>query len=158
MVRKSVCGRRYIAYNEGFGLDILVYPTEVLQKIRAQKNREIRLADATCLIYGLVRLNMLYMLSLNVMCFPSMEDIWTVINDIRDTRASYLSSRLEEKSVGQRVAISCSLMGNLTPNNQGRTTSSFSEPIHSAKTINQPTRLSAHLHIKTSTSANSSSP
>lgn len=52
MVGKSVCGRRYIAYNEGFGLDILVYPTEVLQKIRAQKNREIRLADATCLIYG----------------------------------------------------------------------------------------------------------
>lgn len=51
MVGKSVCGRRYIAYNEGFGLDILVYPTEVLQKIRAQKHKEIRLADATCLTY-----------------------------------------------------------------------------------------------------------
>lgn len=54
MVGKSVSGRRYIAYNEGFGLDILVYPTEVLQKIRAQKNREVPLAEATCLIYYLI--------------------------------------------------------------------------------------------------------
>lgn len=101
MVGKSVCGRRYIAYNEGFGLDILVYPTEVLQKIRAQKNREIRLADATCLIYGLGPLNML---SLNVMCFPSMEDIWTVMLMFMTTNESKLPfiKPAKEKFVGLR--------------------------------------------------------
>lgn len=35
MLGKSIWEAFFTAYNEGFGLAILVYPTEVLQKSRA---------------------------------------------------------------------------------------------------------------------------